>query len=295
MKWITVIVLSLALSSAFTASAAEETYMPFILGSHQEGTPDAALVSAKNALQAAGLDVVGEYTPYAGTQLLIVSSPDLRRLSSQSEHGAFAAVQRVAVVADGAKVQVSYTNPFYMQHAYRLKGDLSPVAKQLETALGKKQPFGIEKALTAKALSKYHYMIGRPYFEDVDDLAKYPNHAAAVAAVEAGLAAKKGGVSKVFRVDVEGQEKTLFGVSMTVKASSDAFVMKEIDFKPFKSAAHLPYEILVEGGKVIAMPADYRIAINFPELSMMGSNSFMNIMSAPGDINDALTAVAENK
>ncbi|MDH4249510.1 MAG: hypothetical protein OEW39_17020 [Deltaproteobacteria bacterium] len=275
--------------------AAEAVYKPFVLGSHQEGAPEAVAAAAKKALQGAGLEVVGEYGPYPGTHLLIVSSPELRRLASQSENGAFGAVQRVAVVADGTKVQVSYTNPFYMQHAYRMKGDLGPVAKQLEAALGKLQEFGIETALSAKALGKYHYMISRPYFEDVDALAEYPDQATALAAVEAGLAAKKGGVSKVFRVDIEGKPETLFGVSLTQKSSGDAFVMKEIDFKPLKSAAHLPYEMLVVKGKVIALPADYRIAINFPELSMMGANSFMNIMSAPGDTHDALSAAAKNK
>ena len=36
----------------------------------------------------------------------------------------------------------------------------------------------------------------------------------------------------------------------------------------------------------------YRIAINFPDLSMMGSNSFMSIMGAPDQIEYALTLVA---
>ena len=40
-----------------------------------------------------------------------------------------------------------------------------------------------------------------------------------------------------------------------------------------------------------ALPAEFRIAINFPDLSMMGDNSFMSIMCAPEAIEAALTSV----
>ena len=39
----------------------------------------------------------------------------------------------------------------------------------------------------------------------------------------------------------------------------------------------------------------FRIAINFPDLSMMGKHSFMNIVGAPGNIENSLKAAAEGK
>ena len=69
--------------------------------------------------------------------------------------------------------------------------------------------------------------------------------------------------------------------------------MNEIDFHDVKSTAHLPYEILVSGNKVYALYARFRIAINFPDLSMMGKNSFMNIMSAPETIRKVLQSTVE--
>jgi len=72
----------------------------------------------------------------------------------------------------------------------------------------------------------------------------------------------------------------------------DKFIMNEIDFKPLRSTAHLPYELLVRGGKVEALHARFRIAINFPDLSMMGANSFVNIMATPDAIFETLTNVA---
>jgi hypothetical protein len=68
----------------------------------------------------------------------------------------------------------------------------------------------------------------------------------------------------------------------------DKFIMSEIDFRDIKSTAHLPYEVLVSGNKIYALYARFRIAIDFPDLAMMGSNSFMNIMKSPEAIRKAL-------
>jgi hypothetical protein len=76
------------------------------------------------------------------------------------------------------------------------------------------------------------------------------------------------------------------------KYMDDAFIMSEIDFKEIRSTAHLPYDMLVTGNKVEALHARFRIAINFPDLSMMGSNSFMNIMPSPDAIRESLTEAA---
>ena len=65
--------------------------------------------------------------------------------------------------------------------------------------------------------------------------------------------------------------------------------MEKIDFKAIKSSGHLPYEMVISGNKVYALPAEFRIAISFPDLSMMGSNSFASIMCAPNAIKSALT------
>ena len=65
--------------------------------------------------------------------------------------------------------------------------------------------------------------------------------------------------------------------------------LSKIDFKKIKSTGHLPYEIMISKGKVYALPAEFRIALSFPDLSMMGSNSFASIMCAPSAIQEALT------
>jgi hypothetical protein len=91
----------------------------------------------------------------------------------------------------------------------------------------------------------------------------------------------------------------LFGVAMKGSGDSkqmdDAYIMNEIDFKDIKSAAHLPYDILVSGDKVYALYARFRIAVSFPDLSMMGANSFMNIMKSPEAMREALSLTVGGK
>jgi hypothetical protein len=64
-----------------------------------------------------------------------------------------------------------------------------------------------------------------------------------------------------------------------------------IDFGEIKSTAHLPYEVLVNGKKVLALYARFRVAFDFPTLKMMGTHSFMNIMECPEAIRTTLTRV----
>lgn len=56
--------------------------------------------------------------------------------------------------------------------------------------------------------------------------------------------------------------------------------------------AALPYEMLVQGGEVIALRGRYRIALHSPDTKMAGAHGFSKIMSAPGGIKAALTDAA---
>ena len=162
----------------------------------------------------------------------------------------------------------------------------------------KLEEFGPKDAMTDKKLRKYHYMVGMEYFDEPSLLAEYPSYEEAVKAVDAKLASNKNGITKVFRVDVPGKKESVFGAAMKgsgeAKDMDDRFIMSEIDFRDLKSTAHLPYEVLVSGNKVYALYARFRIAINFPDLSMMGANSFMNIMGSPEAIRKALQKTVEN-
>jgi hypothetical protein len=303
---------TLALFCLNTAMADDELLKPFVLASKGPGTLAAKTDAAKAALTANGFTVVGTYSPYPAATILIITNDELKKNAAESEHGGFGAIQRVALTKVKSDILVSYTNPVYMANVYRMKGDLQDVATKLEKTLGKVEEFGA-KGMTASKARKYHYMFGMEYFNEPSVLAEYGSYEEAIAAVEAGLTAKAEGVSKVYRVDIPGKHEAVFGVAMAGKPGStkvtkevvpgqdeqygtqmtgapeaDQYIMSVVDFGDLKATAHLPYEILVSGKNVYALYARFRIAISYPNLKMMGSNSFMNIMESPEAIRTAL-------
>ncbi|HQU16041.1 MAG: hypothetical protein B7Z66_01050 [Chromatiales bacterium 21-64-14] len=300
----------LLIFGASQASAAERL-KPFELAYTANGDMAQVVTQVKQKLTANGFDIVGSYAPYTdakfsngevvSAEVIGVTNDALKKAAAETKFGGYAIVQRVTVTKvtnnGTTQVQVAYTNPTYMANAYRLKSDLADVSAQLGKALGAQKAYGSQNGLTASDLRDYHYKFLMPYFTDPDTLAKYGSYQEAVNAVNAGLAAHKGGVSKVYEVAVPGKDETLFGVALSGPSdnacSGDQYIMAKIDFHNTKSTGHLPYGILVAGDHVYALGAKFRIAINFPDLSMMGDNSFMSIMCAPGSIEKALEDAAK--
>lgn len=287
---------------AATAQDADGRHKPFIHAYDTDAGMEAAAAEVREKLTGAGFTIVGEYTPYENTVVMAVTSEALLTAVAATDYGAYGAALRVALTVPSTEgepgegnIQVTYTNPTYLALAYRLGRDLADVRAALEGALGSEGEYGPDKGLKAKKLGKFRYkpMI-MPNFTGRIGIAEYGSHEEAVAKIEEGLAAGTAGTSKVYRIDIPGKEQSVFGVALTRECSGDQHIMTEVDFKPVRSTGHLPYEMLVTGGEVTMLHAKFRIAINFPDLSMMGSHSFMGISCAPNAIRDALREVAGN-
>ncbi len=288
----TKVMLCAALVAAAMPAGAEDARMkPFVLASRGAGDVAKAAEDAAARLAAGGFAVVGRYEPYDGAVVMAITSEELKAGAASARFGAYAAAQRVTVTKVGDEIQVAYTNPVYMAAAYRMSADFSPVAAKLAAALGSLEEYGPKDGKRAKDLKRYHYMLGMPYFDDPWRIATFPSQEEALRAVEAGLAAGRGGTKQVYRVTVSPEE-TVFGVALSDGCGGDANVMRKIDFKPLRSTGHLPYELLVSKGEVYALHAKFRIAVNFTDLSMMGEHSFMGIRCAPDSIEGALKQVA---
>jgi hypothetical protein len=277
------------------SALAEDILMPFVLAGTSSG--DVASVSAevKSKVTAGGFEVVGEYSPYADANIIVVTSDHLKAEAAKSEFGAYGAMTRISVTKNGDSTEVVYTNPVYMSAAYRMANDLHDVRAALESALGAEKDFGSEKDLTASDLNKYHYTVMMEYFDDPSELAEYDSQEEALKAVEAGLASGVGGTSKVYRIDLPGKDESVFGVALkgvdADDCSGDEFIMSRIDKATPRSTGHLPYEIVVSDGTAYALYARFRIAINWPHLPMVASKTgatFFSIMCAPGAIEEAL-------
>jgi len=298
MQTIRKVLAGVALFAMTLAVQAAEELKPFMLAYKTGGDMGSVVAEVKEKLTEGGFEVVGSYSPYDSATVIAVTNDAIKSAVARSEFGGYGAAQRVSITRVGNEMQVAYTNPTYMAHAYRMEGDMADVTAQFDRVLGSQEPFGPDEGLTPKELRKYHYTFMMEYFDDPSELAEHESYEAAVAAVEESLAKGVAGVTKVYRVDVPGKEETVFGVAMNgrmednTKFMDDEYIMSEIDFKPLRSTAHLPYEILVSGNEVYSLYARFRIAINFPDLSMMGKHSFMNIMKSPPQIEKALIQAA---
>lgn len=287
---------------AATGAFADDTFKPFVLGFRGQADFDAKVEETRQALTANGFSILGEFTPYKdtfvdNTRVIVVTSDELKAAAQKTQYGGFAAPWRVAVTKIGDEVQVAYANPAYLANAYRLDTDLAGVSAALAKALGATGTFGSESGLTARKLRKYNYTFGMEHFDKVYELATYDSHQAAVDSIEKNLAKGRGGVSKVYRLDI-ANGVTLFGVARKGggdddKYMDDAFIMSVVDFGDLKGTAYLPYEIMVDGNKVVALHMRFRMAVQYPDLKMMGEHSFMKLMASPKAIEDALTKAAE--
>ena len=132
-------------------------------------------------------------------------------------------------------------------------------------------------------------MMAMPYFDDFLKLAEYDSQEEALAHVEAGFATKAGGCTKLVRVDLPGGKASVFAVAINEGKGGDDQVLGTVNTALPSQVAHLPYELVVTEGRVLALHAKFRIANSFPDLTM---GTFMKIVMAPGAIEDALKEVA---
>lgn len=288
-----------AVFAASTSVAfAADTMKPFNLAYTTTGDMATVAEEVKQKIAAAGFEIAGSYKPYDGAMVIAITNDGLKKAAASTEFGGYAAGQRVSLTKVGDEIQVSYTNPSYYANAYRLEDttDMDAAEAALESTLGKQAAYGTgDKELNEQDLRKYHYMFGMEYFDDPSELAEYDSYDEAVAAVESGLADAKGGATKVYRIDIPGKDQTVFGVALTQGCSGDEYIMSRIDKDPIRSTGHLPYEILVDNGDVYALYARFRIAIDWPHLPMVASETgatFFNIMCAPNAIEEALIEAA---
>jgi hypothetical protein len=285
-----------------TSALADATYQPFVLASINDTGLAEQTEATVAALEQAGFTITGRYSPVEDADVIVVTNQKLIAISAETDRGGYGAGQRISIAVRDGKTEVAFINPVYIQYAYRLGGDTQVVYDQLVEALGFEGFFGAEKKLTAKKLSKYHYMIGMQRFDDPSELGTFDNYSEALAAVEAGLAIDGDALSQVYRIDIPGKEQTVFGVAMTATNDSEeemdidsTFQMSIVDFEGHSKAAYFPYEILVNGNSVEALHMRFRMAVHFPDLSMMGEHGFTKLMSSPKATEKALETMVNGE
>jgi len=105
MRFKSVLLSALLMFVTMGAQAADTLLKPFVLASKGVGTVAEKSAQVKSVLAGSGFTVVGDYAPYAGAEIIIVTNDVLKKNAAASENGGYGAVQRVAVTEAGQLYQ----------------------------------------------------------------------------------------------------------------------------------------------------------------------------------------------
>jgi hypothetical protein len=289
--------LFLFLSLLSLSSYAKEKFKPFVLAEITTISMHEAQSKIKKLIKQSSFFIVKEYSPYKNAYIYIITSNELKFLAAKTTYGGFAAPQRLSLTKIDHKIQIAFTNPVYMQHAYRMEDiNMQPILDQMTQAFGFEKFFGGD-GLTARKLKRYKYSFGLEGFSSFYELPEYKTHAAALAALEKGFSKHDSGINKIYQIKIPGKKQVIFGISMNEKESGEeALNMREtmtvIDHLTLKRTAYLPYEIMVNNNEIIALHARFRIAAYFYDLKMFGSHGFGKLFSTPAAYYEAFTKVS---
>lgn len=225
--------------------------------------------TAKSKLSMAGFEVVGTYKATdTGTTILYTNAA--MKASSAKEIRGFNAVGRILV--DDERKQVSIANPLYFGAAFMQKEFNKSASLAVLNSL--KKAFGTlkdsEDAGEVKGLSGYHFMMGMPYYEDMDVVGTGST---------ADLVAKAKAAKGTTAVVQVGADRYLTFLELDKRTSG---FVKKIGSQ---NSEILPYAILIEGGQAKALNAKYYIALSYPLLTM---TEFMGIATIPDAITKGL-------
>lgn len=294
--------LILAIILVLVGSLFGQGLKPYTMGAQSSETLDVVREKTGKALSASGFTILGQYQPAMDEKrwVFVVNAPEM--IEAVQEFGGltgFAAALRVGLTIENGSVNISYTNPLYLGNAYfqksfsEVEDKFLMVQDRLKQAMGglgtvKDEAFGAKESMTPKSISKYHYMFGMEYFQDVVELTEFSSYEVGKSIIESKLS-KGGDTEQVYALEVPGKKLKLYGIALSGESGEEHF-LPIIDISKPKHTAFLPYEILLMGNTAVMMHGRYRIALAFPDLTM---TTFSKIMSTPGDIEKLMRSVTE--
>ena len=228
------------------------------------------VATAKSKLEAAGFEIVADYASVKKGTTIVYTNAELKAEAAKPGR-AFAAVLRLFV--DEKEKMISFTNPVYfgkafMQDEYN-HAVFNGALEKINVAFPSLKASSDE--LEFDALADYHFMVGMPYYADLDTLGKPGANTAEL--VQKAKNYKKGkGV--VFELKLS-ETSTILGYDLGRRTKK---FVKKIGRA---NAAILPWVVSIENGKATALNAKYYIALSYPLLDMGG---FMGIATVPGAI-----------
>ena len=300
-RFIFALIMACLITNVLTAQ--EVNLKPYTLAGIQQGTMQDVQTVINDQLEKAGFTIEGSYSPMQSDSLTVICISHPILLSNAKINGGllgFASVLRIGLHQTSTGIEVSYTTPEYWGNAYYRDQYSEVVADYVSINASLKEvfaslsnptflAFGSKKGLSSKQLSKYHYMMAMPYFENVVELAKDLPYQEAVNRIEERVQTNPD-AEIVYSVKYPEQGMALYGIALTGDEGEKNF-LPIIDIGEPPHTPFLPYELLVLGDKTVMLHGRYRIALSFPDLTM---GTFMKIMSTPGYIAKTMGTLVED-
>ena len=280
------------------ASVSAWALQPFVAADTKlaAGNVKSVMAAAEQKLTGTGLTVVGRYEPKGmpNNAAIVVTDPGMTQAIQGIGGTAVVAIPiRVGVKSDGSVtyVNLEYWGRAYLQKNYgKAEAAIKAASGKLATAFGSAKPFGGENDKTeAENLAKYQYKWGMPEFDD-SKIKSFGSFDEALKTVQANLGKGLGETTKIYELVYPDKKIAVFGVGQNNKDGGDGAWVNKLNGAD--RVAALPWEIFIVDGTVHFLQGEFRIALCWPTLSMMGAGSFASIMSQPGLTKDVMKGLA---
>lgn len=220
------------------------------------------LDAVKSKLQANGFEILASTEILPGETVITITNSELKATNS------YMATLHLLVNTLNNEIRVqnpSYLGAAYLQDKYKY-GQFKATLNALEASLGTMND--VPEKYTFKDLAGYRFMFGMPYLEDTIEITQGAN-----------LTEKLSGsnAEKYVAYSLKlPNGATLVGHQLNKRTNK---FLKKIQQE--HNAQLLPYEAMIQDGKVTILDPKYYLALSLPLLSM---TEFMKIATAPDQI-----------
>ena len=217
----------------------------------------------KTKLQKEGFEIIGKEKLKDGLNSIVFTNKTLKELAKKSPF-----IANLRVLINKNANQIAIQNPIYFAKAFLQDNFDEKKIKEVLTSINRafKDLKNSSDRLKYSLLSKYQFMFGMPYYQDMITITKSKN--------------SKNLIAKIPKEDIIflqkiSENRFLLGVKLPKRSE------KFIDIIGDKNAFLLPYPLLIENGVAKILNPKYYIAISYPMLKM---SQFMKISSIPDEI-----------
>ncbi|MBU1659607.1 hypothetical protein KKG72_11255 [bacterium] len=249
-------------ATANTTSLEGKDVSTYLLGAYVD------VSSAQAKLKDAGFEIVATYSPVSDGTTIVFTNSALKAEGAKPKRSH---VSVLRLFIDEQDKKISFTNPVYFGKAFMQDEYNHTVFNAQLEKINKAFPNlkDSEDKMKFDNLAGYHFMIGMPYYSDVDKLGDGTTEELLAKAKE-----YKKGKSLIFELKLS-DNSYLVGYDLGKRTK------KFVEKIGRANAAILPYAISIENGIASSMEAKYYIALSYPLLTM---TEFTTIASIPGAI-----------